>query len=286
MVCRLDIRRAYHADLFYHCLAHVNMGDDAASLHSPRYCAEMRQARPPGAGDGKWLELSHALVRIEHGYWFTFLPFFAPRLEEMRELLAAMARGGAHCLDHRQVAGLGAMLVSPEAPAFAEAFREAMDEEERFYGPFWRSREAPFEESTHAFERFLLEEGGSFLDAVADRLGAATVALWLVPAVAGGGRAISLEGKGLHVAVGLPATRDERFDAFFQCVHEMTHFITNEKVIEALGDVPWDTKTQSEGFDTHRKLEEAAHAFDYRLFSKGPERFRLGYITWARRFFF
>lgn len=241
--------RRLHAALYYHVLAHLDLGRDAASLHDPRLPI-----------DKPWLAPLRAAYDADPG---RLGAHHAP-------LLVHDLAGLLNAVDHAEVRGLGAPLchalaaaARAEAPDFAGRWHAATAEHEARAAEVQAAIDAPLS---------LLRAA---LWAQIDR-DPPPLRVIDCRALRRHGRAASLDGERV-VAVSLGEAPEH---ILCQVLHEETHPISDRLAGRATDR---DTRPGTPGHATHRRLEWAAVALGQRVVDAVAPEWSAAYEAWVAR---
>jgi len=244
--------------LFYHGLAHLELGDDAASLHDPVYLGS----------DGS-AALGEAAPRLAALY----LRIAAPMGLHAPPLLLE-----AGCGEESLFAALRGAGPSAEARAFGEAMAAALAAEAPAFAARWSRFEAGLGSGlSHLAARLAaeLEELLSGLEA------ARTIEVRPVPALRDAGRATlsaekAIVATDLTLAVPTPAPR-----LLFQVLHEVSHALVDD-LVSRPGALR-STDPRSPGYAAQLRCEQAVLALDHHLVRRHRPRLTPAYLGWCAR---
>jgi len=263
---RVSLRPAPATALWYHLLAHLDLGRDAASLHDRGYLAEAGSSalavRAPA--------LARACATIADPLALQVLPLALPADAPPGALDELLEGGGPE-----PARGLVATLLGDTAgEALAAALAAALeDERSRFLAGPWRREEARLAADASRWGALLDEE----LAPHSAILGlTAEVEVRPCRALAGAGRALELRERTV-VAVGPPRSADG-LELLFQVLHELTH-AASDPLVRGAGDRA--TREGAPGYAVHFRLEQAVLALDYHLLRRRRPALLARYLDWC-----
>jgi len=268
------LRTEVHVDLFFHCLAHMDIGQDASSLYSQAYMGRISREKIQNSLDPA--RLTSEMDKIKDIYipdqklrMVNFLPFQFINVEQLLEGLKWLSgdlQGNSpqpFLPFFRQ-----RYFSSPGAQSFLRTLTEILVVEyQTFYREFWKQQNG---QRTALKERFrtLFEESGLKLLGPALK-GKKGVVIYLCLSMTRNGRGFS-SGDYFGAAVKFPEQEDEILKSFFMSIHEMTHLFLDEWTLRQSGrpDATGSTLSGSERYEIHLLKEKAVLYADYLLCKK------------------
>ncbi len=246
--------RPFHAALHYHVLAHLDLGQDAASLFD---------ARLPRRD---WVEdLQQAYQKAGDRLVFQVLPLFCESLDCEYQMLSEPLFGRRE---------------SSESGHPRETLQRALEDEREHFSVEWgkqKSREA------RTIRRFGGSHGallGRLRNALFAPNGAPQLDVLFVGGLANGrwtrGRATVWEGRQI-IAVSPLVSKDA---LLIQLLHEEIHSVT-DPAIRDQSDLPQNTTVGASGFALHLALERAAIERGHQLIDSTAPRLRRAYRKWC-----
>jgi hypothetical protein len=255
----IELSRPYHVGLYYHVLAHLDLGADAASIYDHRL---------PARG---WAAPLTAAYQVAAGR--LVLQILPVCVNEFGTLLGLLARSRLRELEdsagQRVAEGLRDALLA-EAPHYSLSWRETeairwsfvMGLARRLAPPLARARDWLWSEA---------EQEAPLLHLIdCDALG---------HAVGTHGRATTLRGV-RHVVASLAAPFDQ---LLCQVLHEVIHDLTDEKVRRHFGNGPQVTRPDQSGYWLHAALEGEAVVRGQVLIDQVLPDYRKAYAAWRKR---
>jgi len=266
------LKTEIHADLVFHLLAHMDIGEDASSLYSPGYISMINEDKARAAGSFEPLERSLAaatkiFVTDQNLRMVNFLPFACDGYESLLLGLRWMAGEETGESPSSYFSYFKKRFFhSPEAEKFLSLFAANMEREyESFYQDYWARRQKellPFKEDFFGFWR---DHGMKLMAPVMRKHGKGSL-VFLSLSLTRNGRGFASPGF-FGAAVKFPESREEIPDSFFWSIHEMTHQFVDEITLKAasVGDVAAGTMAGNRGYDIHLLKEKAVVYADYLL---------------------
>jgi hypothetical protein len=277
----LHIDAPLHSAVFYHALAHLPLGDDAASLHDLRYLAAADDARR-ALGVTKKTPLVRAARRLARLYRrvddptpLQVLPLTLAGADACPALLRCLAgeeapAGAAAIVERARATSAGREL--------ADALRDAIAVElELFFSRWWSAGAAHVVADAPRWREALRDD---LTLLVAPLSPALTLELCCCGALRDAGRAWSRDGASVVVATAPPADGDHT-RVLFQVLHELTHGATDPLL--ALDGPPRRTRLDVAGYALHWRLEQAVLAADYHLLRRHRPVLLPAYLDWCQR---
>ena len=268
------LRTEVQVDLFFHCLAHMDIGQDASSLYSQAYKDWISREKIQNSFDPAWLtsemdKIKDIYIPDQKLRMVNFLPFQFMNVEQLLEGLKWISgelQGNSpqpFLPFFRQ-----RYFSSPGAQSFLRTLTEILVVEyQTFYREFWKRQNG---QRTALKERFrtLFEESGLKLLGPALK-GKKGVIIYLCLSITRNGRGFS-SGDYFGAAVKFPEQEDEILKSFFMSIHEMTHLFLDEWTLRQSGhpDAPSSTRSGNEGYDIHLLKERAVLYADFLLCKK------------------
>lgn len=278
------LRSEVHVDLFFHCLAHMDIGMDASSLYSQAYVNRIARDKRTNNLDSTWLireidKIKDIYIPDQNLRMVNFLPFQFMNVEQLLEGLKWLSgdlQGNSpqpFLAFFRQ-----RYFSSPGAQSFLRTLTEILVVEyQTFYREFWKRQNGQKMALKKRF-RTLFEESGLKLLGPALK-GKKGVIIYLCLSMTRNGRGFS-SGDYFGAAVKFPEEEKEIMRSFFFSIHEMTHLFMDEWTLRQFGypDAPGSTRSGDEGYDIHLLKESAVLYADYLLCKKIQPTFLTDYL--------
>lgn len=278
------LRSEVHVDLFFHCLAHMDIGMDASSLYSQAYVNRIARDKRTNNLDSTWLireidKIKDIYIPDQNLRMVNFLPFQFMNVEQLLEGLKWLSgdlQGNSpqpFLAFFRQ-----RYFSSPGAQSFLRTLTEILVVEyQTFYREFWKRQNGQKMALKNRF-RTLFEESGLKLLGPALK-GKKGVIIYLCLSMTRNGRGFS-SGDYFGAAVKFPEEEKEIMRSFFFSIHEMTHLFLDEWTLRQSGypDAPGSTRSGEEGYDIHLLKESAVLYADYLLCKKIQPTFLTDYL--------
>lgn len=268
------LRTEVQVDLFFHCLAHMDIGQDASSLYSQAYMSRISREKIQNSCDPAWLtsemdKIKDIYIPDQKLRMVNFLPFQFMNVEQLLEGLKWLSgdlQGNSpqpFLPFFRQ-----RYFSSPGAQSFLRTLTEILVVEyQTFYREFWKRQNG---QRTALKERFrtLFEESGLKLLGPALK-GKKGVVIYLCLSMTRNGRGFSSRDY-FGAAVKFPEEEEEILKSFFMSIHEMTHLFLDEWTLRQSGhpDALSSTRSGNVGYDIHLLKERAVLYADFLLCKK------------------
>jgi len=270
---RMDVilRTEVQADLFFHALAHMDIGPDASSLYSRAYIERISRDKIPKNIDPFWLtnemnKIRDIYIRNQKLRLVNFIPFLFKDVEQLlaglKWLSGDMEGNSPHEFLPRFKQEFSS---SPDSQRFLRSLAEILETEyQHFYRRYWSYQQERLGSLKDRF-RSLWEETGTKLigPVMKEKQG---VVVYLCLSMTRNGRGFAL-GNHFGAAVKFPEKEDEILSSFFMSIHEMTHLFLDEWTLRQYGHpkAPSSSRSGSEGYDLHLFKERAVLYADYLL---------------------
>ena len=278
------LRTEVQVDLFFHCLAHMDIGQDASSLYSQAYMSRISREKIQNSRDPAWLasemdKIKDIYIPDQKLRMVNFLPFQFMNVEQLLEGLKWLS-GDLQGNSPQPFLPFFKQryFSSPGAQSFLRTLTEILVVEyQTFYREFWKRQNG---QRTALKKRFrtLFEESGLKLLGPALK-GKKDVIIYLCLSMTRNGRGFS-SGAYFGAAVKFPEEENEIMRSFFFSIHEMTHLFLDEWTLRQSGypDAPGSTRSGDEGYDIHLLKESAVLYADYLLCKKILPTFLTDYL--------
>ena len=271
---KIILRTEAHVDLFFHCLAHMDIGQDVSSLYSQAYISKISREKIKNNLDSAWLtgemdKIKDIYIPDQKLRMVNFLPFQFVNFEQLLEGLKWLSgdlQGNSPqpflpFFRQRYFSSTGAQ-------SFLRILTNILVVEYRtFYGEFWKRQNGQGTALQERFRNLFVESGFKLLGpALKEKKG---VVIYLCLSMTQNGRGFSSEDY-FGAVVKFPEREDEILKSFFMSIHEMTHLFLDEWTLRQSGhpDAPSSTRFENEGYDIHLLKERAVLYADYLLCKK------------------
>ena len=278
------LRTEVQVDLFFHCLAHMDIGQDASSLYSQAYMGRISREKIQNSLDPAWLtsemdKIKDIYIPDQKLRMINFLPFQFMNVEQLLEGLKWLSGDlQGNSLQPFLPYFRQRYFSSPGAQSFLRTLTKILAVEyQSFYREFWKRQNGQRAALKELF-RALFEESGLKLlaPALKDKKG---VVIYLCLSMTRNGRGFS-SGDYFGAVIKFPEQEDEILKSFFMSIHEMTHLFLDEWTLRQSGhpDATGSTLSGSERYDIHLLKEKAVLYADYLLCKKILPTLRTDYL--------
>jgi hypothetical protein len=267
-------RMEVHADLVFHLLAHMDIGEDASSLYSPDYINMINREKARLAGATEPLEEKLAAAKKiyvpdQKLRMVNFLPFYCNGFESLWQGLKWLAEEEKGKSPNPDLSYFEQDFHSPEAKKFLSLFAFSMKSEyESFYKDYWERRQKELLPLKEKFSKFWRDKGLKFMRPAMRKYNKRCV-IYLCLSMTQYGRGFIYPDI-FGAAVKFPEIQEEILASFFFSIHEMTHQFMDEITLKSAAAKPGAASTMSgsEGYQIHLLMEKAVIYADYLLCQK------------------
>jgi len=265
------LRTEVQVDLFFHCLAHLDIGQDASSLYSETYVHRISREKNQQGLDPAWLTGEMAKIRDiyvcdQKLRMVNFIPFLFKSVDQLLaglEWLSTNLEGNSpqELLPYFKQEFFSSL----DSRRFLRSFAGILEAEHlNFYLRYWEHQQGRLGALKARF-RSLWEEAGIKLmrPVMEEKQG---VVVYLCLSMTRNGRGFAM-GKYFGAAVKFPEKEDEIMESFWMSIHEITHLFLDKWTLHQHENPNATSSTLSgdEGYDVHLFKERAVLYADYLL---------------------
>ena len=265
-----------HVDLLLHALAHMDLGDDDANLHSEGYVGTILKEKQTLGLKADLKARMDALKDVfisDTGIGglrnIDFLPFYITGYNEFIDGLNWLAADSEDHHKNPRIESFKRYITRQEQRKFLKALSGILDEEYRtFYRDYWKREQERLADVRRQFEGFVRTKGEKLFSPVIrkEKKGAE---VYLCLSMTRWGRGFRSKDR-FGAAVKFPEKWEEFLGVLITAVHEMTHQFSDALVMKAEGmdRSQSDTAAGSEGYRVHLASEYGVFYAEYLLFRK------------------